>query len=493
MLDTNLIKNLLEMGETSTVEFKIAPPRPAELAERLCGFANGQGGYIVLGVADNTWEPVGVKNPPAAIDCLLQAARSCKPAIRFDPPDPQIIEINGNRLVIASVPPNNGVLFQANRVFWIRRGTHTVPLESDELENFFHNRGTLGWENAVVPDASLNDLDFELIREFLKHRSGRFRESPTKANLESLLVRSRCAMIQEEKGRQVLRPTNAGLLLFGKEPQEFLPHAQVVCVQYGDEIGLRRYLDRRTLSGNLAQLVDKSADYLRLNIKTAGIIHEFSRQDVPAYSLEVLREAVVNAIVHRDYSLVGENVRILIYPDRIEVHNPGLLMPGVDLDALKRGEQLSRPRNPVLVDILASLPGNYMEKLGSGINFMITESYRLGKPEPVFKLQGEFVVIFRQEQSPAQNLPQLSTLTSQSNIPLPSLRVSDEQERVDMTQRQRQELALHYIRENGSITNKEYRTITGASDNTALRDLEMLLERGSIRASGKRRGRKYFL
>jgi ATP-dependent DNA helicase RecG len=300
-------------------------------------------------------------------------------------------------------------------------------------------------------------------------------------------------MIQEEKGRQVLRPTNAGLLLFGKEPQEFLPHAQVVCVQYGDEIGLRRYLDRRTLSGNLAQLVDKSADYLRLNIKTAGIIHEFSRQDVPAYSLEVLREAVVNAIVHRDYSLVGENVRILIYPDRIEVHNPGLLMPGVDLDALKRGEQLSRPRNPVLVDILASLPGNYMEKLGSGINFMITESYRLGKPEPVFKLQGEFVVIFRQEQSPAQNLPQLSTLTSQSNIPLPSLRVSDEQERVDMTQRQRQELALHYIRENGSITNKEYRTITGASDNTALRDLEMLLERGSIRASGKRRGRKYFL
>lgn len=152
-MDPVSLQMLIQGGETQTVEFKASPPRLAYLAERLCGLANGLGGFLVIGVADQTWEILGLKQPQEAIDCLLQAAWLCKPLVPFMPPHPRVIEIQARQVVVAYVPPNDGTLYQAGGVCWIRRGTHTVPMDVSEIEQWLYHRGTPAWE--IRPVASV--------------------------------------------------------------------------------------------------------------------------------------------------------------------------------------------------------------------------------------------------------------------------------------------------------------------------------------------------
>ena len=127
-------------------------------------------------------------------------------------------------------------------------------------------------------------------------------------------------------------------------------------------------------------------------------VEGFKRIDIPEYSLEVLREAVINAVVHRDYSRRGERVRVFYYPDRVEVHSPGLLLPGITVEQMERGEVQSKLRNPVLAGLLSNIPG-YMEQIGSGVRFMLDETKRLELPAPHFREMSEFMVTFQKAQA----------------------------------------------------------------------------------------------
>lgn len=510
-MEAKALEILIQDGESATVEFKVAVPRYAELADRLCGMANGLGGYLIIGVADKTWDIVGIKNISDTLDTILQASRHCKPALRLDPEQPQLVEVQGKKIMVAHVPPNDGRLYQSGGVFWIRRGTHTVPLESDEIENFFHRRGTLSWEKRPVELATLDDLDLGLVQVFAERRlSSRSREGGRRADLETLLQKSGCAIVVREAGSNepVLRPTNAGLLLFGQEPQEFLMQSEVICVLYGDNLGVRRYLDRRNLHGTLTRQIDQAEEFLKRNIQVAARTEGFHRIDEPDFPLEALREAVVNAVVHRDYSLSGEAVRIFFYNDRIEIHSPGLLLPGLRLEELKQGRTTSWPRNPVLANVLRELPGGYMERLGSGISFMINEMRLLHRPDPEFREQHEFIVTFYKEPvtaagdqeaaglwpvisaSPVQESANVTAKITADQLQPSKVEVSPPAES-NLIQSRRQEIALLYIREHGVITNAEYRALTGISESTAMRDLEVLVTQGTLRAIGKKRGRKY--
>jgi len=142
-MDMRAIRDVIQTGETPTVEFKIASPRIGELAERICGLANALGGLIIIGVEDQTWEVVGVKNVSKTVDNILKAARLCKPTVRLEPPTPQVVTIDDKQLVMAHIPPNDGTLYQAGGVCWTRRGTHTVSLDVTEIEEFLHSRGIL--------------------------------------------------------------------------------------------------------------------------------------------------------------------------------------------------------------------------------------------------------------------------------------------------------------------------------------------------------------
>ncbi|HLW03546.1 MAG TPA: helix-turn-helix domain-containing protein [Ktedonobacterales bacterium] len=492
-MDIAELEALLQRGETQTVEYKASPPRLAELAVRLCGLANASGGVIVLGVADESWEVVGLKRPQEAIDALLQAARLCKPPVSFTPPQPQELVYQEKYLIVAVVPPSDGPIYQAGGTFYMRRGTHTVPLELSELAHLLYQRGLLAWETQPAQRATLADLDMRLVEQYIAQRSPRSQHAGRLANHQEVLLNLGCALAVEEQEQSVIRPTNAGLLLFGRKPQDLLLQTEVVCILYRDPLGLHRYADRRILRGTIAQQIDQAEAFFLQHVPVAARIEGFHRLDEPDYPLEALREAVVNAVVHRDYSLQSEAVRIFYYPDRIEIRNPGVLLPGLRLEDLQRGQARSKPRNPVLAMVLRDLPGGYMERAGTGIRFMLQQSSELGLPSPQFREQGEFIVTFlKREMSSPQ-----AALIDTGHTSAPSSRSQESEkmpaEALALSDQERQALGLRYVHEHGSITNQQYRELTGVSDRTALRDLEALVMRGALRTLGKRRGRRYIL
>ena len=207
----------------------------------------------------------------------------------------------------------------------------------------------------------------------------------------------------------------------------------------------------------------------------------------------MLREAVINAVVHRDYSKRGESVRVFFYPDRVEVHSPGVLLPGITVEQMERGEVQSKLRNPVLAGLLKDIPG-YMERLGSGIRFMLDETARLGLPSPSFRETGEFIVTFQKAPALLAPAPQPSlsekveTLWGESDQAQPEIVIQNRQ-----TEQREQRLvkAVSYVHEHDFITNAIYRQLAGVSDRTATRDLETLVERGRLKGTGQRAARRY--
>src|SRR6266487_3600596 len=387
------LKALIQGGETNTVELKVAAPRATEMAERLCGMANAQGGVVIIGVKDSSHEIVGVpdKRIGETLDVVLRAVRQMiKPELVLDPSEPEIYTLEGKKLVVAMVKPSHGPVYQAHGIYWVRRGTHTVSLGLSELLEMANDRGLVDWEHQPVRNATMEDIDLEKVKAYLARRSENSRHTSRFKDIERVLIGMECAA-KTSDGRVV--PTNAGLLFFGSYPQGHLIQSDVACVLFRETVGASRYADRRMVTGTLQELIDGAELFLSRYIAVGAKVEGFKRIDILEYSLEVLREAVINAVVHRDYSKRGESVRVFCYPDRVEIHNPGLLLPGITVEQMERGDVQSKLRNPTLANLLKDVPG-YMERLGSGIRFMLDETARMGLPTPQFREMGEFIVTF---------------------------------------------------------------------------------------------------
>jgi ATP-dependent DNA helicase RecG len=411
-----------------------------------------------------------------------------KPELVLDPPEPEIYTVSGKKLVVATVKPSHGPVYQAHGIYWVRRGTHTVSLGLSELLEMANDRGLVDWEHQPVRNATMEDIDLEKFKAYVARRSANHRQASRFKDLERVLIGMECAVMTSD---DKVVPTNAGMLFFGSYPQEHIIQSDVACVLFRETIGASRYADRRIITGTLQELIDGAELFLSRYIAVGAKVEGFKRIDIPEYSLEVLREAVINAVVHRDYSKRGESVRVFCYPDRVEIHSPGLLLPGITVEQMERGEVQSKLRNPTLANLLKEIPG-YMERLGSGIRFMLDETKRMGLPGPQFREMSEFVVTFRKApalMSPQQQPQYAGTLWEDHEAAQPEILTqnqSDQRER-RLTQ------AIEYVQKYGFITNSIYRQLTGVSDRTAHRDLETLIERGRLKGTGQKAARRYVL
>ncbi len=425
------------------------------------------------------------------LDVISRAARKMiQPELTLDPAEPEIYTIAGKKIVVVTVKPSAGPVYQAHGIYWIRRGTHTVSLGLSELLEVANSRGLLDWEHQPVVHATMEDIDREKVKAYLELRSANTRQASRYKESERVLIGMGCA-VKTADGLVV--PTNTGLLFFGHYPQDYLLQSDVACVLFRETVGASRYADRRIVTGTLQELIDGAEVFLSRYIAVGARMEGFKRVDIPEYSLEVLREAVINAVVHRDYSRRGESVRVLCYPDRVEIHSPGALLPGITVEQMERGEVQSRLRNPTLANLLKEVPG-YMERLGSGIRFMLDETERLGLPAPQFREMHEFIVTFRKAPAllPAQPPSQphyAETLWGDDEHAEPEIL---SQTQADQRERRLTE-ALNYVHQHGFITNSIYRQLTGVSDRTAHRDLETLVERGRLKGTGQRAARRYVL
>ncbi len=335
------LKRIIKGGETNTVELKVAAPRATEMAERLCGLANAQGGIVIIGVKDSSHEIVGVPDHRIGetLDVLARASQKMiKPELMLDPSEPEIYTLSGKNIVVATVRPSHGPVYQAHGIYWIRRGTHTVSLSLSELLEVANDRGLLDWEHQPTRNATMEDIDLEKVGSYVAQRSVTTRQASRFQDVERVLIGMKC-VVETSSGDRV--PTNAGLLFFGRYPQEHIIQGDVACVLFRETVGASRYADRRIVTGTLQELIDGAALFLSRYIAVGARMEGFKRIDIPEYSLEALREAVINAVVHRDYSKRGESVRVFCYPDRVEIHSPGLLLPGITVEQMER-ERYSR-------------------------------------------------------------------------------------------------------------------------------------------------------
>lgn len=282
-MDESTLRGVIATGESATVEFKLKAPRPAELAERVCGMANSRtGGVIIFGVADATGELLGVERPNDTIDLLVRATRMIKSPVQLAEGGPATLDLNGVMVVVATIPANDGTLYQASGVFWMRRGSHTVPLSLDEVSTHLYTSGALRWETELCRRATLDDLDATRIEQYLALRTAQSRQNLRHTARAELLVGLRCAAPDPQGGE--IRPTNVGMLMFGLDPQWHLPQTELVCVRYADDLGVRRYEDRQIITGTALEVIDAAERYLAGALTVVGEIIGFKRIDKPGKS-----------------------------------------------------------------------------------------------------------------------------------------------------------------------------------------------------------------
>ncbi|MEZ0494612.1 ATP-binding protein [Kineococcus sp. TBRC 1896] len=383
-------------GETVDLEAKAAAGGlPKSLPPTLSAFANGRGGHVVLGV-DESFDFAPASGFDAARTARLLdevAARELSPPLRLDI---RIDEVDGAQVVVAKVPELTAA---AKPCFVVSRGersgSFTRSHEGDRVLTDYEsrllrdNRGQPRHDVAPT-DAGLTDLDDGAVQDLLRRVRRRqpriFRNAPDEQVLRQLNV------LVPANGQ--LAVSLAGLITLGIYPQQFLPQVYVSFVNVpgttkGDgPAGGPRFLDSQTLTGPLPTVVEDTVAAVLRNSAVAAQVEGVGRTDRYEFPPEVVREAVVNALMHRDYGPhgLGTQVQVEMYPDRLDVLSPGGLFGPVTSEDL--GE-LSSSRNSRLALLLAdvALPGTdrvVCENRGSGIGVMRTVMAREGRPAPEF-------------------------------------------------------------------------------------------------------------
>jgi len=369
---------ILSQGEGSMLEYKEG--LSSALARTMVAFANSAGGRILVGVRDDG-TVVGVTDSNELRARIQDMARNC------DPPVKVLVEMVGDVVVVTVRESENKPVQCKDGFFW-RQGASTQKLTRDEIREFFQSEGAIRFDTALCP-AFRYPEDFDP-----KKFDAWLRESGISGgdNIEDILVNIDVA----ERTGDGLVFRNAGVLFFAKNVRRFLPQGYVTCL-LGKGTDKVHILDRKDFAGGGVEDIEDSLRFIERNTRLEYKIEKLKREEIPEYPMAALREAVTNAVMHRDYFEAGANVFVEVYADRIEISNPGGLPKGLapaDLGTM------SIRRNLLVADLLHRI--GYIEKAGTGIRRMREDAERHGCPEPQFKGTGFFTAVFRPRPRPEQ-------------------------------------------------------------------------------------------
>lgn len=377
----------------------------SSLARDLTALANSSGGKILLGVR-NDGTVVGVRDSNKLRAQIQDIARNCDPPVKI------LVETVGKVMVI-TVRENESKPVQCREGFFWRQGASTQKLSRDEIRDFFRSEGAIRFDPTVCPKFSYpEDFDREKYDAWISQS-----RITSKGKVDDVLVNIEVA---ERAGRRLIF-RNAGVLFFAKNVRHFFPQAYVTCLlaKGKDKVDI---LDRKDFAGGLVSDIEESLRFIERNTRTGYRIEKLRRQDVPEYPIRALREAITNAVMHRDYFEAGANVFVEIYKDRIEISNPGGLPKG-----LSRAELGTRSvrRNPLIADLLHRIA--LIEKAGTGIRRMIEDAREHKCPEPKFIVNGFFTATFWPTSEIARKVtPQVSKEVSEQVTPEVTAQVTEQ-------------------------------------------------------------------
>ncbi len=364
---THSIAELLSRPEGKTLEFKRDLSSPRNILKTLVAFANTAGGRLLIGVEDGSRELLSIENP------LDEEERLCSLiADNIEPrlvPNVELIAFGDKTLLGVEVypsgsrphwlkkeGPDNGV--------YVRLGSSNRKADSDLIQELRRSAMGITFDEQSLPDRKVEDLDFEAAVVCFERK-----RKLVEKDLESL------RLVTKHQGHLV--PTVGGMLLFGKDREMIFPDAWIQCGRF---IGTDKadIFDHIEIHEHLPVAVERVMEFLKKHAMRGADFSELRRKDVWSIPLTILREAVVNAVVHADYSQKGAPIRISFFDDRIEIENPGILLPGLTVEDMLQG--VSKLRNRVIARVFREL--DLIEQWGSGVSRMFKEAEVLGLPEP---------------------------------------------------------------------------------------------------------------
>ena len=362
---------LIQQGEGTTLEFKES--LSSSFAREVVALANTIGGKILLGVRDGG-SVAGIKDTNALRARVQDVARNC------DPPVKVLVEpVDG--VLAVHVRESDAKPVQCSDGFFWRQGAVTQKMSRDEIRDFFRTEGVIRFDLSPCPRFSYpEDFDREKFKAWLALSgiTGRPRVEDVLVNLD----------VAERAGDRLLF-RNAGVLFFARNVRRFFPEAYITCL-LGRGTDKVHILDRKDFDGGVVADIQDAMRFIERNTRTAYRIEGLRRQNIPEYPMDAVREAVTNAVMHRDWFFDGANVFVEIYTNRIEVISPGGLPKGLTLADLGH---MSIRRNPLIADLLHRI--DFIEKAGTGIRRIRDRAREQDCPEPEFEADRFVTVIFR--------------------------------------------------------------------------------------------------
>jgi ATP-dependent DNA helicase RecG len=359
-------------------------------------------------------------------------------------PEIETIDAAGKRVIAVRVVRSTFPVSYEGR-YYERVGNTTREMSAKKLQVFMQSRNP--WD-SITRDFSQDEIDEETVKRFIQLAVESKRLMDISAKDPVKLVLQKLGLLVEEK------LTNGAILIFGKNPQKYFINLCTRIGRFKDETTI---IDDKWAKGNLFQQFEDTVNIIRQHIGVRYEIKDFQRQDIWDYPIPAIREAVLNALVHRDYFNIANFTVIKGYDDHIWFHNPGGLPEGITVEQLKKPHS-SVFRNPLIAKVFY-LAG-FIEQYGSGTVRMVQWMKEAGLPEPEYREEmGGFSVYFYKDIYTEEHLRKMGL-------------------------NERQIKAVIYIKGKGAITNKEYQEIAGVSKPTATRELAALVDMGLLEQRG---------
>ena len=453
-METSELKHRIAQGENTTIEFK--ENFDQEVIETAAAFANTDGGTVLIGVSDRQ-EIIGITIGKETLrNWSNRIAQSTEPRVTSEI---QQIDIEGKSVLLIRITESAIKPVSVRGRCYKRIGNSNRVMSPQEIAQKHLNATGQTWDGLLAANAGSDDIDPKKVQWYLTRRE----EVRNVAKPQDMDATELLRNIKGGNGEGT--PTYAGILFFGNYPQRCLQNAQLRVVRFKGTSVTHPVIDRLDCFGALWEMVDAAEEFIRKNIRLLSFrtSKSFQRDDKFEYPLKALREAIINALIHRNYQKHSD-VRVFIFDTRVEVINPGTFPEGVSPD-----EPVHEPVNPILSQFMYDI--GFIERYGSGIKMMKRLSKEWGNKVPRYEFHPlETKIIF---DSPIQE----STYVE----------IDDISEQLN----ERQKNALFHVQKNGQIATKEYVEINSVSRRVAYEELRDMTNKGLLAMIGKGRGSRY--
>jgi len=340
----------IKRWEDLHTEFKLEAIHPDDLSAALVAFANADGGQLIIGVSEER-KVIGVRDTAKLRHYVDNVAlNNCVPPLTISQ---DAVPYRGKEVVVVSVGKGEQRPYRTSRgVYYIRTSSGRRQASREELLRLFQASESLYYDETALSRLGVEEISLDALRQFLEQTA----QSP------ALLEIAPERLLRSWRLTAGGHPTVAGIVLFGRDPQLHLPHAQINAARIpGTELA-NEPSDRKDLKGRLLDVVDQAMRFLYLHLRIPHKIRRLEAEPQPELPAEALREAVVNAVAHRDYTVAGP-IRLFVFDDRVELHSPGRAPNTVDEGAMRAGVHVVR--NPYIYARLSD--AGLVTRAGSGI------------------------------------------------------------------------------------------------------------------------------